>query len=598
MTLSKAQRNGSGSGSGSGSDSDSGSDSGAKGTFQSFVGTPSPVLSACSSSDMSPSPSLGRAYNTTLAVGKKSFGWRTFAVGLWYDVPLLELFWSVMYTMTVLIIGWIYIDPADPTATQAVNIGNLCGLLAFIQFPLVVGLASKNNVLSWFTGISYERLNFLHRASGRALLILSWTHVVSRGMIIGLSGKTSLKLVKMRMGVVAFLAYNLLFLLSLKPFLRSMAYEVFLISHMVLALLLLVGCYMHWTEFGSYIWPAILIWGLDRFVRVANIIFLNKLWLSFRPSSANVASTAVVKILPDAALEVTMERSMRWVPGQHVYLTCPQISRFPFEAHPFTVASIQSNDSSGPSTVRLIIRVRDGFTGRLANATQKAGGQTEVKAWLDGPHGLVKGLTSYHSVVLISGGSGVTYTLPQLLSLVEQAKQESVSWIGSTLASIQASCPASLILEIKIFITQTNSVHPSGTGSPVSSSQTLPAIHPHAIPVGLSEQSNEKPLKLDSAESSESGSSDGHENEKRSTEYSIEDSIGRCVSMGRPDLDIILRDVVDGARSGAVNVSVCGPTSLSNAVRESLASGNAYRLADVAKGKVGAVDLHVESFGW
>lgn len=73
------------------------------------------------------------------------------------------------------------VNPGDPSKTQAASIGNLCGLLAFcqvgplplnisqvwllilceftLQLPLVVGLASKNNVISWITGISYERVS-------------------------------------------------------------------------------------------------------------------------------------------------------------------------------------------------------------------------------------------------------------------------------------------------------------------------------------------------------------------------------------------------------------------------------------------------------
>jgi hypothetical protein len=47
---------------------------------------------------------------------------------------------------------------------------------------------------------------------------------------------------------------------------------------------------------------------------------------------------------------------------------------------------------------------------------------------------------------------------------------------------------------------------------------------------------------------------------------------------------------------------VCGPGSLSSSVRSALvkssAKGGAYELKDVREGRVGSVNLHVESFGW
>jgi hypothetical protein len=110
------------------------------------------------------------------------------------------------------------------------------------------------------------QLNFLHRAAGRACLILSWIHTIDRGMIIGLKGKHAITTWEMQMGVVALLAYSLLVALSLKPLLRCVcwssdgafltnteltievspfasrvAYEAFLISHIVLALIFLIS---------------------------------------------------------------------------------------------------------------------------------------------------------------------------------------------------------------------------------------------------------------------------------------------------------------------------------------------------------------------
>lgn len=112
----------------------------------------------------------------------------------------------------------------------------------------------------------------------------------------------------------------------------------------------------------------------------------------------------MVKCLADNAISLTVKRSMSWKAGQHAYVICPTVSKFPFEAHPFTISSIpKADEQTGKSEVSFIISQRDGFTGRLGQMAKAAGGQIEITALLDGPYGYVRGLNSNHSVVLISG---------------------------------------------------------------------------------------------------------------------------------------------------------------------------------------------------
>jgi ferric-chelate reductase len=65
--------------------------------------------------------------------------------------------------------------------------------MACIQLPFIVGLAGKNNIISFLTGVSHEKvispvschystylrhdqLNILHRAAGRTFGVLVWIH--------------------------------------------------------------------------------------------------------------------------------------------------------------------------------------------------------------------------------------------------------------------------------------------------------------------------------------------------------------------------------------------------------------------------------------
>jgi len=116
-----------------------------------------------------------------------------------------------------------------------------------------------------------------------------------------------------------------------------------------------------------------------------------------------------------------------WAPGQTAYLIMPSVSRLPFEAHPFTIASYDStlldvpqeqephgDDSTqfsvaehtfGPSAsfwkeVVFFINVRKGFTARLKEAASKG---DKLKVFIDGPYGPSPNLGSYDMSVLIAG---------------------------------------------------------------------------------------------------------------------------------------------------------------------------------------------------
>lgn len=100
-----------------------------------------------------------------------------------------------------------------------------------------------------------------------------------------------------------------------------------------------------------------------------------------------------------------------WAPGQTAYLTLPGVSGLPFEAHPFTIASVDttsehteksSNDELDPywKEVVFFINVHGGFTKKLSEAAAR--GDT-VKTFVDGPYGHVSDLSTEDTVVLIAG---------------------------------------------------------------------------------------------------------------------------------------------------------------------------------------------------
>ncbi|KAL1942477.1 hypothetical protein VTO73DRAFT_6079 [Trametes versicolor] len=52
--------------------------------------------------------------------------------------------------------------------------------LSVSQLPLLTALGTKNSILAYITGVSYDKLNFFHRMVARVIFILLWVHASSK----------------------------------------------------------------------------------------------------------------------------------------------------------------------------------------------------------------------------------------------------------------------------------------------------------------------------------------------------------------------------------------------------------------------------------
>lgn len=158
---------------------------------------------------------------------------------------------------------------------------------------------------------------------------------------------------------------------------------------------------------GDYIWPALMLWLLDRVLRALRIIWNNRLWVL----GESKYSLATVELVSNDTVRLTLLRRFSWKPGQHAYVTLPSISRLPFEAHPFTIASIPTRsrntnvNSSDDNSVVFIIRGRSGMTGQLRQFAARENRFTvTVPALVDGPYGCPPDLLKFSTSILIAGG--------------------------------------------------------------------------------------------------------------------------------------------------------------------------------------------------
>ncbi|KAK0199621.1 ferric reductase NAD binding domain-containing protein [Desarmillaria ectypa] len=513
-----------------------------------------------------------------------------------YTLNLAEVFLTCAYI--VALFTWEFINSTTVAGVKfsAVYLAGRAGSLATSQFPLVTVLGTKNNIVSLITGVSYDKLNYIHRMTARVCFIMLWIHGGYKFQRV--EGKYELLWV--RMALVAMSAFSLLILVSLRP-VRAGAYEFFFYAHFLMVLIFLIGGYYHTKnfEFDSYIWPSFIIWGLDRAIRMLRVVIFNHSYFGFKTGHGTF--DASVERLSEHFVRLTLKRPphFHWRPGQTAYLITPGVSRLPFEAHPFTIASYDSSydpteksadvekgsssalakSSSNSFTpggekywkeLVFLVNVRKGFTHRLATIGTDKG---TVKVFVDGPYGPSPDLSSFNTSVFVAGGTGVSYTLPLLLDTIERVRDGNsictkavfiwairdtthVYWISNAISNALLRVPPSMNVDIRIYVT-------GGTSESVQWDTT-------------------------SSINSDTASHDGPPS------FLGLDSVN--VYQGRPDISQLLPEQAEATRGGRMSVTVCG----SRAVAQSCRSALQFPLRNAATVLRGgaSVTLHVESFGY
>ncbi|KAK0454111.1 iron reductase [Desarmillaria tabescens] len=496
-----------------------------------------------------------------------AFRW-TVPLGRSHVMNLAEIFLGVMYLTAML--TWTLINT---TATTGLKFdpkywANRAATMAASQFSLLVALGMKNNIISFLTGVSFEKLCILHRTVARSLCVIIWVHASGR-IKIGLGdGSSTLHEERwLQCGILALTSLTVLSILSIRP-LRSPRYDLFKIVHFLFGSIILLGAYFHMqidAQLGHYVWPAILLWGLDRVLRWCRML----LFLQFSSSnnaSIDVLSPSFVRVIADKP------RFFYWSPGQCAYLTIPSVG---LVAHPFTISSVDTR--SKEDKLIFLVRVHDGFTKRLLN---KAEDGQRMRLLLDGPYSSPPVTRGFDSVVLIAGGTGVAFTLPLLLDLLQQSKQgkrlpcsrilfiwairdaDHINWISAPLVDALSNLPKDLEVSIKIFI----------TGSATRREE-------------LSEDWEDKNSGIGTPSS---------ESEKPGCGGILTASTAVNVTQGeRPDFPSLLHAEMSNVKDGRMGVNVCGPFGLAEGIRRAL---RAPQIGNAMTGQPSIV-LHVETFG-
>ncbi|UPK91100.1 hypothetical protein LCI18_002035 [Fusarium solani-melongenae] len=417
---------------------------------------------------------------------------------------------AVLTTVFVsLIFVVLYCFLQQPLYWQSIQYGSpplaiRAGMIGVALTPWIIATSMKANLLTILIGIGPERLNVFHRWAGYLLLFLSLVHAIpfyvqpvwdDGGMEVfqrlfpGGSG------IIYGTGIACLVPLIWLCVASL-PFIRRMAYEVFVLLHIPVGILYVGLLFWHTKNFlmsWAYLWTTVGIWVFCYFLRLFKLNWTKPWRMSFF-----VGDEAAITLMAENAIKITIPTQQRWKPGQYFYLRMPGISLF--ENHPFTVASLCSDDFPSEygeeyRDCTLVFRPYGGFTRRVLETAIEKGPFHTYRAFLDGPYGgMRRDLAAFDTCILIAGGSGITALVSQLLNLIKRMRDgkaitkkvvvvwalkrlEAMDWFREELRICREAAPPESVT-CKFFVTSAVRARP-GMDAPGPFNQGPPGAGPN-----------------------------------------------------------------------------------------------------------------------
>ena len=171
---------------------------------------------------------------------------------------VLAVYWIVILTMlwsnTILTKG------SSEYIYKWEKVGFRAAWVSVTQIPFIYLLSCKFNPISLLTGISYERLNWLHRWTARTVfltIIVHWTFFFQEWVEADF---VKLQLEMMPMVKYGFGAWGVITWMVLSSFgyFRAVSYEIFVAQHIVAAAVLLWLVFIHVPAYAQYnVWMCI-----------------------------------------------------------------------------------------------------------------------------------------------------------------------------------------------------------------------------------------------------------------------------------------------------------------------------------------------------
>lgn len=512
--------------------------------------------------------------------------------------------------------------------------------LGVAQVPLLILLAGKNNLIGALSGVSYERLNVLHRWVSRVLLFLITLHLIFLHLSWNAYDLGPLEYATDSCIPTGWATYAILLWINISTIapIRNFSYEFFVVQHIVTFFGFIIAIMWHLPSTALYsrvyIYIPIALYIIDRIVRSARYA-----WNNIRPGRATVIS------LDGGVTRVTVSSNAikSWTPGAHVFLSIPKFGIG--QSHPATIASTPTSHNG---KLVFILKAHKGFTSRLlqsansatsllpTKASNTARTQTSHIALIDGPYGgSYNDFASFDTVLLVAGSTGTTFTLPILLNIACRVHKQKLpvkrivflwiikntswtSWISAELTKAAATLQAAGVeLSIQIHVT-CDDAFTTGEEQEVECDCACDKsagpcccisvedsdddeIQTVANEKGTSTSSSlppERSLTRVNVQSRSNSPSSTSSTSLSSTKAGTKSRVLPCARFhsGRPDFYELLWELLEKAE-GETGVACCGSLGLNSDVRRTVVRCSDERAVHKGTGAQG-IYLHAECFGW
>lgn len=316
------------------------------------------------------------------------------------------------------------------------------GCYSAALLPVVILFSARNNTLLWLTNWSHETYLLLHCWLAGIFAIHVILHSILSLVYYQQDGSYATSLVEgwWIWGCVGTVALCIMLLMA-TLWVRRASYELFLISHLVLAVFVLAGTwyhlydlYMNMSGYEQWLYVAFGVWGLERLFRILRVL------------KNGVRRARITELGGDSDIVRVDIADVRWGfrPGRVVYAYFPTLHPLrPCENHPFSVqptalleraagyhddacassahGSASRDDADGmekqleaagplrAATTGLTLFVR-----RSAGITRAVAAGTDVLTLLDGPYpgNPAESIVRCDPVLLVCGSIGITAVLP------------------------------------------------------------------------------------------------------------------------------------------------------------------------------------------
>lgn len=521
---------------------------------------------------------------------------------------VLAVYWIVI--LTLLWSNTILSPSSSMYAYKWEKVGFRAAWVSVTQLPFVYLLSCKFNPISIVTGISYERLNWLHRCAARTLfltIIVHWSFFFREWW---LADFVQLELSIMPMVKYGFAAWGVIgwMVLSSFGFFRALSYELFVAQHIIAALVLLWLVYVHVPSYATYnVWLAVALIVFDRGARMiwTGSLNLHMLQRGLRRTIKAPGFSIRLEALPGDMTRLTIEDpDFRWKAGQHAFISIPRLRLL--ESHPFTIANAATEKGSPyPHRLTMLIKAQSGFSRTLHNAALRRDGRL-YRAFLSGPWGCPPALAHYETVVFVATSTGASFNIPLLQDLIQRPgcvdkvffhwiirSGQHQSWFAEELAAVAEMAHRHQInLQVRTHITGPSKIEDSG----------IAAGTDFRDPSG----SLLRPAGSEDDQTSSSSSASSARDEKTAVQAMATHTSACCclsydsnsplVQGERPDIESLIRPPVEAALGETVVVA-CGGLSLTAEVRTFVAALSDERAVHKGTGAQGVM-LFCEIYGW